>query len=110
MEAEYIIVLITAPSREVGKVITDALLDDKLVACVNIIPAINSFYWWQGDKQSDEEVLLVAKSRAELFHKGIVPAVRASHPYDVPEIIALPITMGSREYLDWIDEETGGET
>lgn len=107
MEPEHIVVLITAPSREVGDGIADALLDDKLVACVNIIPAINSFYWWQGDKLSDEEVLLIAKSRTELFHEGIVPAVRASHPYDVPEIIALPILMGSQDYLDWIDKETG---
>lgn len=107
MEAEHIVVLITVPSREVGEAVADVLLDEKLVACVNIIPAIHSVYWWQGDKQVDEEVLLVAKSRAELFYEGIVPAVRASHPYDVPEIIALPILMGSRDYLDWINEETG---
>ena len=106
MEPETIVVLITAPSREVGEKIAKVLLDGRLVACVNIVPAIDSFFWWQGEIQTEQEVLLVAKSRADLFADGIVPAVRAAHPYDVPEIIALPILMGSQAYLDWIKEET----
>lgn len=109
MEAEYIVVLITVPSREVGEEVAAALLNSKLVACVNIIPMTASIYWWQGEIQNEQEVLLMAKSRTELFEDGIVPTVYAIHPYDVPEIIALPILTGSGEYLDWIDEETRTE-
>jgi periplasmic divalent cation tolerance protein len=105
MKTDYIVVLITAPSREVGEQIARALLDGRLAACVNIVSAIDSLYWWQGELQSDQEVLLIAKSRADLFENGIIPTVHAVHPYEVPEIIALPILMGSRGYLDWIDKE-----
>lgn len=101
-----IVVLITAPSEEVGRGIAQALLDNKLAACVNIVAPINSLYLWQGDINDDEEVLLIVKSRAELFEQGLIPAVKEVHPYDVPEIIALPILLGDQDYLDWIEAET----
>lgn len=106
METEYIIVFITAPSRDVGEQIARALLDDRLVACVNLVSTIDSLFWWQDEIQSEQEILLIAKSRADLFENGILRVVLSIHPYDVPEVIALPIVKGSREYLDWIDEET----
>ena len=86
--------------------VADTLLEKKLAACVNIVPSINSIYRWQGQNQKDEELLLVAKTRAELFEDLFVPAVRALHPYEVPEVIALPIVLGSQSYLDWIGQET----
>lgn len=101
-----IVVLITAPSEEVGRGIAQALLDNKLAACVNIVAPINSLYLWQGDINDDEEVLLIVKSRAELFEQGLIPTVKEVHPYDVPEIIALPILLGDQDYLDWIEAET----
>lgn len=101
-----IVVLITAPSEEVGRGIAQALLDNKLAACVNIVAPINSLYLWRGDINDDEEVLLIVKSRAELFEQGLIPAVKEVHPYDVPEIIALPILLGDQDYLDWIEAET----
>ena len=101
-----IVVLITAPSEEVGRGIAQALLDNKLAACVNIVAPINSHYLWQGDINDDEEVLLIVKSRAELFEQGLIPTVKEVHPYDVPEIIALPILLGDQDYLDWIEAET----
>ncbi len=106
MQTEYIIVLITVPSQEVGEEIAAALLGGKLAACVNILPSITSIYAWKGEVQNDREVLLVVKTRAELFHERLVPAVEALHPYEVPEIIALPVVMGSQGYLDWIAAET----
>lgn len=99
-------VLITAPSRETARQIARALLDKRLAACVNIISPINSLYTWEGQVQDDEEALLIVKSRADLFHQGLVPAVKALHPYEVPEIIALPVIAGLRSYLDWISEVT----
>lgn len=101
-----IVVLITAPSKEVGKQIARALLEQELAACVNIISSIDSLYNWEGKICNDEEVLLVVKSRAELFENQLVPAVQAIHPYQVPEIIALPIKMGAKSYLDWIEAVT----
>ena len=101
-----IVVLITAPSKEVGKQIARVLLEQELAACVNIISSIDSIYSWEGKICNDEEVLLVVKSRAELFENQLVPAVQAIHPYRVPEIIALPIKMGAKSYLDWIEAVT----
>ncbi len=91
MESKYIVVLITAPSKMVGKQIVEELLKKKLAACVNIVSPIKSLYTWEGKMCDDEEVLLVAKSRIDLFEDQFVPVVKALHPYDVPEIIALPI-------------------
>jgi periplasmic divalent cation tolerance protein len=90
----------------VGKQIARALLEKELAACVNIISSIDSIYTWEGKICNDEEVLLVVKSRAELFENQLVPAVQAIHPYRVPEIIALPIKMGAKSYLDWIEAVT----
>lgn len=106
MDSQLIVVFITAPSKEVGQQIATALLEQKLAACVNIIPSILSMYRWEGKLNQDEEVLLVVKTRAEIFTDGLVPAVRAVHPYDLPEIIALPILQGLVSYLDWIEAET----
>ena len=101
-----IVVLITAPSKEVGRQVAEALLEKKLAACVNIVAPINSLYIWQGETCDDEEVLLIVKSRDEIFEDRLIPAVKAVHPYDVPEIIALPVLLGDQDYLDWIEAET----
>ncbi|MCK4724228.1 MAG: divalent-cation tolerance protein CutA [Anaerolineales bacterium] len=106
MENEYIIVLITTPNQETSEMIANTLLEKKLAACVNLVGSILSFYTWEGDIKRDEEMLLIVKSRAELFESELIPAVQAVHPYEVPEIIALPILMGSANYLAWIDDVT----
>ena len=106
MPDSFIIVLITAPSRQVAESIARQLVESKLAACVNILPSVRSIYTWEGAVQEEDEVLLLVKSRAELFHQRLVPAVRAMHPYEVPEIIALPVLMGSEPYLDWLRAST----
>ena len=106
MDFKHIIVLITVPSEQVGEQIATALLEANLAACINMVAPIRSLYTWEGVINDDEEILLIIKSRVELFESRLVPAVQAVHPYDVPEIIALPILMGSKSYLDWIDEST----
>ena len=110
MQTQYVVVLITVPSLEIGEKIVGELLARKLAACVNIIPSIHSIYVWQGKVQNDQEVLLVVKTRAELVDVNLVPAVKALHPYEVPEIIALPIVLGSQSYLDWIAAETKADS
>lgn len=99
-------VMITTPSIEVASRIADALLAAELVACVNILPAIQSHYCWQGEIHHDDEVLMMAKTRRALFGQDFINTVRRHHPYDVPEMIALPILDGSPDYLGWIDEVT----
>jgi periplasmic divalent cation tolerance protein len=103
---QCILVMITAPSEGAARDIAQTLLEKKLAACVNLVPGIRSLYTWDGAVNDDNEVLLIAKSRAALFENQLVPAVQQLHPYDVPEIIAVPITMGSQSYLDWIEEVT----
>ena len=103
MENDYIIVLITTPNQETSDAIANTLLEKKLAACVNMI---SSFYTWERHTNCDEELLLIVKSKAELFESKLVPAVQAVHPFEVPEIIALPILMGSANYLAWIDDVT----
>jgi periplasmic divalent cation tolerance protein len=109
MPIDFIVVLITVPSLEVGERIAASLLEKKLAACVNILPGVTSIYTWKGAVQKDQELLLVVKTRADLFHARLVPAVKAVHPYEVPEIIALPLVLGSPDYLDWIAAETQPE-
>ena len=106
MNPQHVIVFITAPSKEIGREIANTLLDQKLAACVNIISPINSLYIWEGKINDDEEALLVVKTRADLLKDGLVPAVKSVHPYEVPEILALPILMGLESYLEWIEEVT----
>jgi len=99
----YIVVLITAPSAQKAKEIAEFILLKKLAACVNIIPKVDSLFWWQGKIDKAKELLLIAKTQKKLFPK-LVKAVKLKHPYKVPEIIALPIISGNKEYLEWIDE------
>jgi periplasmic divalent cation tolerance protein len=105
-QPEHVVVFITAPSKDVGRKVAEGLLERKLAACINIVASVNSLYNWQGKPADDEECLLIVKTRAAVFEDRFVPAVKNLHPYEVPEIIALPIVMGSKSYLDWIDAET----
>jgi len=100
-----IVVFITAGTDEEAKGIADKLLDQKKAACVNIIPKIDSHFWWQGKKEKSREVLLIVKSRGSLLD-DIIRLVKEAHSYEVPEIIAIPIVGGNQDYLNWIKETT----
>jgi periplasmic divalent cation tolerance protein len=106
MPVELIIVYITAPSEEAGMLIANRLLEMRLAACVNIVPGIHSLYIWKGELTRDDEVLLICKTRADLFSEHFVPAVMEIHPNELPEIIALPIVKGNQGYLDWVRDMT----
>lgn len=105
-DSPIIVVLITAPSKEVARQIASELVEQKLAACVNILSPVNSLYIWRESLQDDEEALLIVKSRADLFEDRLIPAVQAIHPYELPEIIALPVIMGLKPYLTWIEQST----
>ncbi len=99
----YIVIFITASNKNEAERIARALLKNKLAACVNIVGGVESFFWWQGKIDSASEALLVIKSKKQKLNK-IIKLVKSMHSYEVPEIIALPIASGSRQYLKWIDE------
>lgn len=101
----HIVVYITVPTPEEGEKIAKALVESRLAACVNIVPGLRSIYHWQGKICDDREHLLIAKTTESLFEQ-LKQEVKSLHSYTVPEIIALPITKGSGEYLSWIDENT----
>lgn len=97
----YEVVLVTAPDESVAQTIAHALVEESLAACVNIVRGMRSIYRWQGKVEDEPEVLMIIKTRQELFEQ-IVSRVKALHPYSVPECIALPIVAGSEAYLGWL--------
>ncbi len=101
---DYIIVFITSGSVKEAEKIADTLVKRALAACVSIIPEVKSVFSWKGKVENEKEVLLVVKSKRAVFSE-LVKQVKAVHKYEVPEIIALPIVEGSRDYLDWMDSE-----
>lgn len=96
--------LTTTPNREEAAKIAKLLIDEKLAACVQLLP-IESFYTWQGKTQNDAEVLLLVKTRSTLFEAAIA-RIKTMHSYSVPEIVAMPFSAGFAGYLGWIDEVT----
>jgi len=102
MNTQCIVILVTTKDKKEAQKIARALLEEKLIACANIISGVDSMFWWQGKIDSSKEVLLVLKSKKNNFNK-ISIAVKKSHSYQTPEIIALPIINGSEDYLKWIN-------
>ena len=100
---DKIVVLTTCDSQEKASGIARHLIDKRVAACVNIVPGARSVYRWKGEIEETSEWMLLIKSRRDLFDT-LVAALRSVHPYDVPEIVALPVVEGGRSYLDWIDE------
>lgn len=102
---EAILVFITTGSQEEADTLSSALLEERLVACVNQVKDIASFYWWQGERDQAIEVLLLAKTRRELWAQ-VLDAIRKHHSYEVFEAIAVPLIEANPAYLDWIWEST----
>jgi len=99
-----ILVFSTCESKDEAERLAKALLEAHLVACVNVITQIRSFYWWKEKVESADEALMVIKTSTELFDQ-VRDLIESRHSYDVPEIIALPITAGSAAYLEWLTRE-----
>ena len=96
------IALTTCGSPDEAARLAQELVSRRLAACVNVVPGVRSFYWWDGQVQDDGEVLLVIKTRVELLPQ-LEAALRELHSYEVPEFLVLPIADGSAAYLAWID-------
>ena len=101
----YIIVLNTCNSDEIASSIAETLVSKKLAACVNIVKGVESVYQWQGKIERDKEILLIIKTRQSLFSQ-LEQAIQELHDYELPEIIAVPINTGEKNYLNWIQSAT----
>ncbi|XP_057830494.2 uncharacterized protein LOC131041425 isoform X1 [Cryptomeria japonica] len=102
---KMIVVYVTTPTKEIGKDMANSIISSRLAACVNQVSGVESTYWWNGKVVVDTEVLLIIKTRDSLFNT-LTKHVKALHPYKVPEIIAVPITEGSEDYMQWMKENT----
>ena len=102
-KSDYVAIFITTGSADEARQVARALLEQRKVACVNIVPGIDSLFWWEGEVDSARENLLIAKTKASLLPE-VIKLVKETHSYDVPEIIALPIIGGNQDYLDWIEK------
>jgi periplasmic divalent cation tolerance protein len=106
--SERLLVLTTVARAEDAERIAEALVEKRLAACVNVLPGVRSIYRWKGAVERDEERLLVVKTRGDRFD-ALRDAILALHPYEVPEVVAVPIEAGSPAYLRWLDESVGEE-
>jgi periplasmic divalent cation tolerance protein len=99
----YLIVLVTTPDRKTSEIISKGLISKKLAACVNRISGIHSRYRWKGKVETAREELLLIKTRSSRL-AALTQWVRKNHPYEVCEVVALPIQGGNKAYLDWISK------
>lgn len=101
----HIIILTTLPDEAVARRLAQELIKGQMAACINILPRMSSIYSWKGKIEEGQEHLLMIKTRAECY-SAIEQAIKAQHPYELPEIIATPISHGLPEYMNWIDENS----
>jgi len=106
VQSEYQIILSTCPDRENAEKLANLLIEQNLAACVNIVPGLTSIYKWKGEIQTGTELLLIIKTRSDRYTE-IESIICAHHPYELPEIISVPLQHGLKNYLDWIDNTTG---
>ncbi len=99
----YILVLTTSKDKQEAEKIIRDIIKDNLAACANILGNINSIFWWKQKIEQEQEVLIIFKTRKDKFPQ-IVSAIKAIHSYSCPEIIAVPITDASQDYLNWLDD------
>ena len=103
MSTAYTIVLCSCPDSVTASSIAGYLVSNKLAACVNVVPNVLSIYTWQGNTEQADEQILVIKTKADSYN-DVQRAILEIHPYELPEIISVPIDTGLPTYLNWIDE------
>jgi periplasmic divalent cation tolerance protein len=103
--SQHVMVILSTVPSDKSELLARILIDTRMVACINVVP-VQSYYRWNGEFCSEPEHLLIAKTTEEKADAVIV-AIKAQHPYEVPEIIALPVSSGYLPYLEWVHQETG---
>ncbi|EGB13832.1 CutA1 divalent ion tolerance protein [Pseudodesulfovibrio mercurii] len=104
MSASFVYMTCASPGE--AEAIGTMLVEKRLAACANILPGMRSVYWWRGRMERAEETVLIAKTRTDLV-EALTDAVKAAHGYEVPCVVALPVTGGNPDFLRWIEDETG---
>jgi len=102
---DAVLVLTTLPNSDAAAELANRLVSERLAACANILPALRSIYRWQGKVQDENEVLVLLKTQVRQY-EALEARILALHPYDVPEVIAIPVERGHQAYLDWVVNET----
>jgi periplasmic divalent cation tolerance protein len=102
LENPYNVIIVTASSKNEAEKIAKTLLEERLIACANIISPVQSLFWWQGKVNEAQEHIILMKTRKDLFSK-LSERVKALHSYQIPEIIAIPIVEGFKPYMEWLD-------
>ncbi len=105
MDEEFLVVITTCPDPESARCLATKAVQSGLAACVNQLPGVNSFYSWEGKLQQTVEIMLLFKTRRSAY-EALETLLQDAHPYELPEIIAVPITHGSPGYLKWIEDNT----
>ena len=106
MDKQYFVIFCTCPDLATAERIAKAIVEEKLAACVNILPGITSVYRWQDQTQQDSELLLLIKTRQHAY-SALEKRIQQLHPYEIAEIIALPLVAGSSNYLAWLNANIG---
>ncbi|NEX61484.1 divalent-cation tolerance protein CutA [Noviherbaspirillum galbum] len=109
MEHQILAVVTNVPDQATAQRIARHLVEQKLAACVNILPAVHSLYRWDGELEEATEIPLLIKTSAARYDE-LQAAIQALHPYEVPELIAMPVTAGLPAYLGWVVQETAKES
>lgn len=99
--SSFALVLVTAPDLKVARRLSRAALQARLIACANLVPRIESHYWWQGKLETGTEVLILMKTTTAKL-AALEKLILSKHPYDTPEFLVVPLSQGTKKYLDWI--------
>lgn len=108
-DQQVMLVMSNLPDRASAQALARALVEARLAACVNLLPGVQSVYRWQGAVEQTDEVMLLAKTTSRLYTQ-LQQAILAAHSYDLPEVIAIPLTDGHPAYLHWVAAETSPDT
>ena len=103
-KARYFVLLSTFPKRKDAERVAAGLIEKRLAACCNLLPGLTSFFRWEGKKERSKEFLLLIKTKAGRL-EAVRTFLRLHHPYELPEIVGLPITVGESQYLSWVEKE-----
>ena len=107
MNEQVIVALSTCPNEATAQAVAEALVSERLATCVNRLPGVTSTYFWDGRLQNDSEVLLIIKTTAAAL-TALESRLKALHPYDLPELVALTVTAGNERYLEWVRTGVAG--
>ena len=102
---EMLLVISTFPDIDKAKMLAHQIVEKQLVACCNIVPGVTSIYRWEGELSEDQECLLIMKTSSSQYQQ-LEEFIKHHHPYDIPELVAVPVTTGLEEYLSWVIKET----